>query len=411
RIILVLLMAFGLVLGSLVAPAAATTSDDDGSDLETVRAQTLNTIDYKIGLLTNLKNETDNADRKVVYDRGIARLQALRVEATGSDSIDALRAMDAEAHAIYHETKAEAAAVGQTEEEKIAEARKAALDTINYKLGYFRDAKAKTDNPAHQEIYGAAIGELEKLKAAAEASSDVEQLYGLKAQAHKIYDATKRAIAEAGDTVKEDPPKEDPPKVEEKTEAQKAAEALAQTRRSTLRLIEYKASLFTHAAETAKNPAVADLYTEAAATVLALVADANAAKTIKSLRSIDAQVMEIYEATKQSVADAHDQPGWQPSESVVGHVQALGSVIDRLVGVAEATADQSPETATAVAKAGAKVKEAIKAVESAAETGKQLDSRWDTLKASVHEFRKAFAAHVLAITGAPDCVNGWHLPG
>ena len=411
RVILVLLMALGLVVGSLAAPAAATSDDDGSGDLESVRAQTLNTIDYKIGLLTDLKNGTDNDDRKAVYDGGIARLRELRGSAEVSGNVEDLRAMDAQAHTIYHETKAQAATVGQTDEEKVAEARKAALDTINYKLGYFRDAKAKTDNPAHQKIYGEAVGELEKLKATAEASSDIEQLNALKAQAHKIYDATKRAIAESGDTAKEDPPKEDPPKVEEKTEAEKAAEALANARRSTLRLIEYKVSIFTHAAETAKNPAVAGLYVEAAASVFALVDDAKAASSIKDLRSIDAQVMEIYETTKHAVADTHGQPGWQPSESVVKHVQALGTVVHRLVEAAEATADESPETARAVAKAGAAVASAIKGVEKAAETGNQLDRRWGDLKTSLNEFRRALAAHVVATTGAPDCINGWHLPG
>jgi hypothetical protein len=407
RVILVLLMAFGLILGSLAAPAAATgDGQGDGDDLDTVRAQTLSTIDYKIGLLTNLKNETDNDDRKGVYDGGIARLRELRGSAESSTSVDDLRAMDAQAHTIYHETKAEAAAVGQTTEELIAAARKAALDTINYKLGYFREGMVKTDNPAHQAIYSGAIGQLEELKAAAEASSDIEQLNGLKAQAHVIYDATKRAIAESGETVKEDPPK-----VEEKTEAEKAAEALTQARRSTLRLIEYKVSIFTHAAETTKNPIVADVYADAAAAVFALTDDARAARSVTALRSIDAQVMEIYEATKLAIADAHGQPDWQPSESVVAHVQALGSVIDRLVGVAGATSDQSPDTAEAVAKVGAKVMSAIESVEKAAETGSRLDGSWTDLKDSVNAFRKAFAAHVVAVTDGPGCVNGWHLPG
>jgi len=406
RVILVLLMALGLVVGSLAAPAAATSDESDSWDLETVRAQTLNTIDYKIGLLSSLKGETDNADRKQVYDDGIARLRDLRGSAEASSSIEDLRVMDAQAHTIYHETKNRAASVGQSEEEKISEARKAARDTINYKLGYFRDASTKTDNPAHQKIYGGAIAGLETLKAAAEASGDVEQLKALKSEAHKIYDATKRAIAESGETLKEDPPKKDV-----KTEAEKAAEALAATRRSTLRLVEYKVSIFTHAAETAKNPAVAGLYVEAAASVFALTDDAKAAKSIQALRSIDAQVMEIYEATKQAVADTHDQPEWQPSESVVKYVQALGAAIDRLVEAAEATADEGPETAKAVAKAGAAVASAIGGVEKAAETGKRLDDRWDDLKTSLYEFRKALAAHLVATTGAPTCINGWHLPG
>jgi hypothetical protein len=185
RVILVLLMAFGLILGSLAAPAAATgDGEGGGDDLDTVRAQTLSTIDYKIGLLTNLKNETDNNDRKGVYDGGIARLRELRGSAESSTSVDNLRAMDAQAHTIYHETNAEAA-----------------------------------------------------------------------------------------------------------------------------------------------------------------------------------------------------------------------------------TADQSPDTAEAVAKAGAKVMSAIENVEKAAETGSRLDSSWADLKDSVNAFRKALAAHVVAVTGGPGCVNGWNLPG
>ena len=63
RVLLVLLMALGLVVGSLAAPSAATDGGSEGDDLETVRAQTLNTIDYKIGLLTDLKNGTANGLR------------------------------------------------------------------------------------------------------------------------------------------------------------------------------------------------------------------------------------------------------------------------------------------------------------------------------------------------------------
>ena len=161
RILLVLLMALGLTLGSVVAPVAAT-EGDSGDDLETVRGQTLGTIDYKTSLLTDLKNGTDNADRKAVYDGGIAELAGLRERAAVEGDVGQLRAMDAEAHDIYHSTKSRASAVGQTEEEKIAEVRKAALDTINYKLDYFRTAKGKTDNAAHKEIYADAIGKAEQ---------------------------------------------------------------------------------------------------------------------------------------------------------------------------------------------------------------------------------------------------------
>ena len=77
RVLLVLLMALGLTLGSVGAPVAAT-EGGGGDDIEGVRAQTLGTIDYKTSLLTDLKNGTDNADRKAVYDQGIAELAGVR---------------------------------------------------------------------------------------------------------------------------------------------------------------------------------------------------------------------------------------------------------------------------------------------------------------------------------------------
>ncbi len=405
RVLLVLLMTLGLVLGSIAAPAAATSGSDDGggSDLESVRTQTLNTIDYKIGLLTDLKNGTSNADRKEVYDGGIAALRAMRNDAETSDDIEALRAMDAEAHDIYHATKAAADAVGQTDEERVAEARRAALDTINYKLGIFRDAKSQTSDPALLEIYAWAIAGLEELKVAAESTDDLETLYALKKNAHQIYDATKKKVAEAEARGEEG----DPPKTEE----EKAAEALANARRATLRLIEYKVSIFTHAAEAAKNPNVAAVYADAAETIAQFADDARQARSVTALREIDTKVMEIYEATKQAISDDHANPNWQPTETMVTHLASLEAVIDRLVAVAEATAEQSPDTAKAVVKAGSKTVKAIEAVMKTAETGKRLDTRWSDLRVAVHEFRAAIAAHVNAVTGGPACLNGWQIPG
>ena len=36
---------------------------------------------------------------------------------------------------------------------------------------------------------------------------------------------------------------------------------------------------------------------------------------------------------------------------------------------------------------------------------------WAELKKSIHTYRKALADHVVAVTGGPGYVNGWHLPG
>lgn len=408
RVLLVLLMALGLTLGSFGAPVAAT-EGGSGDDIEAVRAQTLGTIDYKTSLLTDLKNGTDNADRKAIYDQGIAELAGLRERAVVEGDIDQLRVMDAQAHDIYHATESRASQVGQTEEEKIAEVRKAALETINYKLEYFRTQRSKTDNPAHREIYAWAVEQLETLKVAAEGSSDIGVLNEMKAQAHEIYNTAKARIAEAGgDDGKGSESKQEEP---EKTEAEKAAEALAGARRSTQELIEYKVALFTRAAEAAKNPVVSGVYAEAAEKIAALAAEAAAAGSISALRDIDEKVMEVYESTKATVSESHGKPEWQPSESVKVHVDSIGGDVKRLVDEAASTSDKSSETAKAVEKAGVKVFDEIEEVRGAAETGNKLDGKWAEMDKALHNFRKALAAHVVAVTGGPDCVNGWHLPG
>ena len=228
----------------------------------------------------------------------------------------------------------------------------------------------------------------------------------MKAQAHEIYNTAKARIAEAGGKG-EEPKKEEP----EKTEAEKAAEALAETRRSTQKLIEYKVALFERAAEAAKNPVVAGVYAEAAEKIAGFAAEAKAAGSISALRDIDAKVMEVYESTKAAVSESHGKPEWQPSESVKVHVDSIGGDVKRLIDEAATTSDKSPETAEAVKKAGLEVFDQIEEVRGAAETGNKLDGKWVEMDKALHNFRKALAAHVVAVTGGPDCVNGWHLPG
>jgi len=408
RVMPVLLMTVGLILGSLTAPATAT--EGGGDDVDSVRAQAVSTIDYKTGLLTDLKNDNDNADRKAEYDKGISQLIRLRGDAAASDNIDALRSMDAQAHEIYQSTKARAAAVGQTDADKIAEMRKAALDTINYKLGIFREAKAKTANTSHQGIYESSVLDLEALKAAAEKSDDIGALKEMKAQAHKIYDRTKAQIAEAGGEEGAKKEETEKPKEKEKTKAELEAEALAKARRSTLRLIEHKLSIFTHAAEATKNPVVAAVYVDAAKQIAGLVDGAKKAGSVGALRDIDEKVMTIYDDAKDAVSGSHGKPEWQPSEAMIAHVAGISGVIDRLDEFVKSTTDESPDTAAAVAKAADKVRAEIDDVQAAAETGNKLDGSWDDLKTAIHTYRKALANHVVAVTGGPGCVNGWHLP-
>jgi hypothetical protein len=286
--------------------------------------------------------------------------------------------------------------------------RKAALDTINYKLGMFREAKEKTVNPTHKGIYADAVGQLEALKAAAEASNDVAQLKELKSQAHGIYDATNAKIGESDGGEKGDEGKQEEPA---KTEAEEAAEALAKAKRSTLSLIEHKISIFTHGAEAAKNPAVAGIYEDAAARVAELTDDAKAATKIGELKDIDAKVMEIYESTKAAVAESHPKPNWQPSEAIKSYLDNIDGAVTHLVRVVKSEADKSPETAAAVVKAGAAGEAKTDAVRAVCESGNKLDRKWADLEEAVHAFRKALQAHTVAMTGGPAYVNGWQLPG
>jgi hypothetical protein len=121
--------------------------------------------------------------------------------------------------------------------------------------------------------------------------------------------------------------------------------------------------------------------------------------------------MEIYESTKAAVSESHDKPEWQPSETLKVHIDSIGGDVKRLVDEAALTSEKSPDTAKAVAKAGSKVLEEIEDVRGAAETGNKLDGTWADLDQAVHNFRKALAEHVVAVTGGPGCMNGWHLPG
>ena len=92
-------------------------------------------------------------------------------------------------------------------------------------------------------------------------------------------------------------------------------------------------------------------------------------------------------------------------------VDSIGGDVKHLVDEAASTSDKSPETAKDVEKAGVKVFDQIEEVRGAAETGNKLDGEWVEMDKALHNFRKALAAHVVAVTGGPDCVNGWHLPG
>ena len=174
RVVLLLALALGLMVGTL-APAGAY-EGTGGDDVETVRATVLETIDGKIASLTERQAHAETDEAWLVYAEGIARLHELRAMATDEDGVEALWDIKAAAKAVYNETVAEAERAGKTEEQLLEEQRNKTIDTVEFKLGHFRELRAGTDNAEAGAIYGEAIGRLEALLGEARESMSMERL-------------------------------------------------------------------------------------------------------------------------------------------------------------------------------------------------------------------------------------------
>ncbi len=393
-----LLLAAAMLVMLVAAPALA---GGEPQDLESVRATVLETVDYKTDLVTELLAGAETAEAEAIYRDALAELGGIRERVLVEDDIDELWALKSRAKGVYAEAAAAGATAGKSDEQLLAEARAEALGTIEYKLGYFTERKAKTDDPTLRRIYGEAVDALAALKRKAEASSSIDELRQLKARAHEIYNTTKDRA-------------EDPDEYA-KTEAEKAAERLAKARRAVLRLIERKVAIFRTAAEAATIPAVADIYRRATEEIAALEADAKAAKGERALDEIEEQVKAIYERAVDAVEslrgrDSDDETKDRPAVDMEAHLDRLLGVAGRLLAVAERTAELNPDTYAEVVDAYEALVKATDRARDVAESGKGLEDRWHEVKQAKHDFVEAFVDHVQAITDAPMKVFGMYVP-
>ena len=404
RTYIVLMLTLMMAAVMTATPAMATAG---GDDIEAVRSEVAGTFTYKIGLLTDLKSQTDNADRKAVYQAGIGELTGVRDGAVASaDDIDALWALKDRAHAIYGETKAAADQVGTTPAEELERAKAKATSTIEYKMKLLRDWIEGCDDAEARRIVSSGLAQLEGLFAKVATAGTADAAYALKDQAHQIYHTT----MDAAEAAKGDEPKaEDPPK--EKTKAEKAAEELAAQRRTTLNLIARKTAILASAASAAKVPAVVGVYTDAAAAVEALTAEAKTASSVGALKGLEKTALGIYEAAKaEAMAIREGSEDDAPVGTIGGYLDSIINYVSSTTRAAERTYDQSPDTFDELTDAKKAVMASVDAVRSVADSGNRLDDRWDDLNGALRDFRRAVLRHYIAL-GEPMMIAGLQIPG
>lgn len=404
RTAIVLMLTLMMIAVMTATPALATAG---GDDIEAVRSEVAGTFTHKIGLLADLKAQTDNADRKAVYQAGIGELTSLRDGAVATeDDIDALWALKDRAHSIYGDTTAAADQVGMTPAEELARAKAKATSTIEYKMQLLRKWIEGCDDAEAQRIVNSGLAQLEGLFAEVTAAGTADAAYALKDRAHQIYHTT----MDAAETAKGDEPKaEDPPK--EKTKAEKAAEELAAQRRTTLNLIARKTAILASAASAAKIPAVVDIYTGAAAAVEALGAEAKAASSVSALKGLEKTALDLYEAAKaDAMAIREGSKDDAPFETIGGYLDSIINYVSWTTTAAERTSDQSPDTFDDLADAKKDVMASVDAVRSVADSGNRLDDRWDDLNGALRDFRRAVLRHYIAL-GEPMMIAGLQIPG
>lgn len=400
RAMLVVLLAIAVLATTAFVPADATSG---GDDVESVRATVTQKYTHKINALTELKGQTDNAARKEIYQGGINELTSVRdTQVATEDDIEALWALKEHAHTIYNQTVAAAEAVPTSPAEQLAKAKKKANETISYKIDLLEKWIAGCDDPGAVAEVASGIAQLKALYGAVEGADTADDAYAVKDKAHQIYHATiDRAEKAKGEAeVEEKPPV--------KTEAEKAAEALARARRNALSVIERKTAVLASAAKAAKVPAVVDVYSNAADEVAGLEDDARAATTVAALGEIEAKAVAVYEGAKADAEALLADHG--PETTLDNYLEHTVDYVTFVTQSAEDTAAASPETFAALVDAKNAVLQAVDAVGEVTETGNRLDARWEDLHDALRDFRRALIRHYIAL-GVPALIGNVHIPG
>lgn len=392
-----------------VAPADAT--DGGAEDIESLRADVIGTFDYKIGLLTDRKSETDNPDRVAVYDGGIEELASVRdAQVPAATTVDELWALDDLAHSIYHETVAAAEAVPPTPEEELATAKELASSTIATKITKLRQWAEGCDDPNVQAIVASGLAELEALYPLVDAAQTADDAYAIKRRAKDIYHQTIDAAENAKADPEEQEPVEEEPKPAEKTPEQKAAEALARARASTLGLIDDKIAVLRAAAEAELVPAIVKVYENAADDIDGYRDDVEAAQSKNELADIEAQVLGIYDAAKEAAMSIRNSEGGDPTETLNDYLERVASYVTTTTQIAERTQDESPDTFADLVAARDEVLRRVDRVADVIDSGDALGDRWEQLNEALRDFRLALIRHYIAL-GEPITINGIQIPG
>ncbi len=404
RTLIIFALAIAMFAATAIAPALATGGGEGEGDIEAVRTEVTGTYNYKIGLLTDKMNGSDNADKKAVYAAGIAKLVDLRDNRVATeDNIEELWGLNQRAHDIYHSTKAEASEVGETPADKVEKAKNAAREAVAYKTKLLNkwegcDAKLATDQIAK------GISQLKALNSRIDKAETADAAYALKDEAYSIYHSTVDKAEGACDG-------KDP-----RTKEEIAAAELKSARSSTLAVIERKAAILSAAAEAARNTVVAAIFAAAAEEVAGLEDAARSTNSVGTLKELKAEAVGIYNTARDAVAelrgeDKADDHDKDPARDIESHLGKIADWVDHMTDVARETAGESQETFSAVEAAAGDVHDAIGAVMEVAESGKRLHTKWQDLSVAVKNFKRAFAAHHVAVTDAPACYGTFHIPG
>ncbi len=408
RSLIVAVLALAMFIAMGFVPADATSG---GDDLEAVRSTVIETYNYKIGLLQNKKAETSNPDRQAAYQSGIDQLSGLldTTVATSTD-IEELWGLKDTAHDIYHAAVAAADDVEPTPEEALAEAKERTRSKVARKIKALEQWIEGCDDPRARSIVAEGIAELESLYPLIDAAETPDEAYAIKARVHDIYNETiARAENAKGDDDDDDDDdgKDDDEKDDEED---KAAKELAQARNSTLTLIERRAAVLKSAAAAARIPAVIEIYSAAAEEVASWKTAAKKARSIGELRTIQENVLAVYEEATAEADAVRDDVDTSPEETVASYLEHVVNYVTGTTQAAAATADDSPETFEDLVAAKRLVIDRVDDVREVAESGNRLDARWDALEDAMSDYRRALLRHYIAL-GEPMVIAGVQVPG
>ncbi len=199
------------------AAAGAEAGKPDEELLAEARAETLGTIEYKLGYFAERRSDTDDPTLRRIYAEAIDELAALKRKAEASSSVDELRQLKARAHEVYETTKDRAEdpdeyAKTEAEQaaERLAKARRSVLRLIERKVAIFRAAAEATAVPAVADIYRQAMEDIAALATAAKEAKGERALDGIEEQVGEIYEGAVDAVEAFGGHGPDDEAKDRP---------------------------------------------------------------------------------------------------------------------------------------------------------------------------------------------------------